>query len=104
MQLLLDLFRCLPDRLQEIAVLGQVAPDPGVLVPCPALELDPDLHHPPHQRLGLVQAVGGLQQVSQVVESDGDVGVVRAITRLIDRQRPAVVLLSLGQTVGGPQQ
>ena len=33
-----------------------------------------DRQRPPEQRLGLGQAVGGPQQLRQVVEADGDVG------------------------------
>ena len=38
-----------------------------------------DRQRPPHQRLGLGQAVRGLQQRRQVVEVAGDVGMVRAV-------------------------
>ena len=40
-----------------------------------------------HQRLRLRQAVGGLQQRSQVVETNGHVGMLAAVAGLIDRQR-----------------
>ena len=56
------------------------------------------------QRLGLTQAVGGLQQLRQVVEVGGDVGVVRAVRPLVDRQRPPHQRLGLTQAVGVLQQ
>ena len=40
-----------------------------------------------HQRLGLSQAVGVLQQLRQIVEVAGDVGVVLAEALLVDRER-----------------
>ena len=56
------------------------------------------------QRLGLGQPVGGLQQQGQVVEADGDVGVVGPEALLVDGQRAADQRLGLGQPVGGLQQ
>jgi len=41
-----------------------------------ALETEDDFHRPPVQRLGLGQAVRDTQQHRQVVEADGEVGVV----------------------------
>ena len=46
-----------------------------------------DGQRPAHQRLGLGQAVGGLEQLRQVVEADGDVGVLGAVGLLVDGQR-----------------
>ena len=63
-----------------------------------------DRQGPAVERLGLGQAVGGLQQRRQVVEADGDVGVVRAVAALVDRQGPAVERLGLGQAVGVLEQ
>jgi hypothetical protein len=42
-----------------------------------------------HQRLGLGQAVGGLEQLRQVVEVAGHIGMLRPVARLIDGQRTA---------------
>ena len=57
-----------------------------------------------HQRLGLGQPVGGLQQLRQVVEVGGDVGMVGAEALLVDGERAAHQRLGLGQPVGGLQQ
>ena len=46
-------------------------------IPRPPRELNDNGEGAPHQRLGLGEPVGGLQQLRQVVEADGDVGVVR---------------------------
>ena len=48
-----------------------------------------DRQRPSHQRLRLRQAVGGLQQRSQVVETNGHIGMFGAVAGLIDRQRPS---------------
>ena len=58
----------------------------------------------PCQRLRLRQAVGGLQQLRQVVESEGHVEVVIAVAGLIDRQGTPHQRLRLRQAVGGLQQ
>ena len=63
-----------------------------------------DRQCPPHQRLRLRQAVGGQQQLRQVVESCGHGGMVLAVAGLIDRQGPPHQRLSLCQAVGGQQQ
>ena len=55
----------------------------------------------PHQRLGLRQAVGGLEQVSQIVQIYGHIGMVRPVTGLINRQGLPHQRLGLRQAVGG---
>jgi hypothetical protein len=55
-------------------------------------------------QLGLAQPVGGIQQLLQVVEGGGDLGMVRAIAPLADGQGAAEERLGLVQPVGGPQQ
>ena len=47
-------------------------------------EGDEDLELPPDQRLGLVEAVGCLQQRTQVVEICGDFGMLGTIAVLVD--------------------
>ena len=59
---------------------------------------------PAHQRLGLGQPVRVLEQHGQVVEADGDVGVLGAEALLVDRQRAAHQRLGLGQAVRGLKQ
>ena len=41
------------------------------------------------ERPGLLEAVGGLEQLGQVVEVDGDRGMLGAIALLVDGERPA---------------
>ena len=54
-----------------------------------------------HQRLRLGQAVGGLEQLGQIIEVDGDIGVILAVAGLVNRQRAAHQRLGLGQAIGG---
>ena len=42
---------------------------------------------PPHQGFGFRQPVGGLQQLRQIVEADGDFGMLQPVTGFY-RQRP----------------
>src|SRR5262249_59192767 len=58
----------------------------------------------PRQRRGLGQRVGGVQQLRQVVEADGDGGVVRAVALLRDGQGAAVERLGPTPTGGVPPQ
>jgi hypothetical protein len=51
-------------------------------------EVEEDTHHPPTQGLGRFKPVGGLKQLGQVVEADGDIRVLRAVALLIDFERP----------------
>ncbi len=55
-----------------------------------------------HQRLGLRQTVRGLQQLSQVVEANGDRRVFGSVGLFVDGQRAAHQRLGLGQTVSCP--
>src|SRR5436190_892030 len=41
----------------------------------------------PHQRLGLGQSIGSLQQLCQIAETDGDVGMLGAQALLVDGER-----------------
>ena len=50
------------------------------------------------------QAVGGLEQLRQVVEADGDVWGDRAEGTLVDVPGPGASGLGLGQAVGGLEQ
>ena len=59
---------------------------------------------PPHQRLGLLQPVRGLQQLREVVEVAGDIGMLRPVAFLINRQRSPHQRLGLLQPVRGLQQ
>ena len=54
-----------------------------------------------HQGLGLVQAVGDSVQLGQVVEADGDVGVVGSVCGFVDFERAFHQGLGLVQAVGG---
>jgi hypothetical protein len=58
----------------------------------------------PHQRLGLGKTVRVLEQRSQVVEADGDVGVFAAEGSLVDGQGAPHQRLGLGKTVRGLEQ
>ena len=57
-----------------------------------------------HQRLGLAEPVGGVQQRGQVVEAGGDLGMVGPEARLVDGQGPAHQRLGLTEPVGGLEQ
>jgi hypothetical protein len=59
---------------------------------------------PAHQGLGLSEPVRGLQQRGQVVEADGDVGMVVAEGALGDGEGPAHQRLGLAESVRGLQQ
>ena len=48
-----------------------------------------DGERPAHERLGLLKAVGGLEQQGQVVEVGGDPGVLGTEALLVDGERPA---------------
>jgi hypothetical protein len=50
---------------------------------------------PPTQRFGVRAPVGGLERLGQVVEVNGDVGMVGPEARFIDDQRPAIKRLRL---------
>ena len=50
-----------------------------------------------HQRLGLGEPVGGLQQLGEVVEVYRDVGMVGAVGLLVNGQRAAHKGLGVGQ-------
>jgi hypothetical protein len=63
-----------------------------------------DRQRPAHQRLGLRQTVRVLQQLRQVVEVDGNVGVICSEGPLVDGQRSAYQRLGLDQTVRGLEQ
>ena len=75
-----------------------------MLVTCVPPELKEYLYHSPHQRLGLGEAVGVLQQLGEVVEASSDLGMVGAVGFLVDGQRAAHEGLGLGEAVGGLQQ
>ena len=49
-----------------------------------------------HQRLRLGDPVGGLQQLGQIVEADGHVGMVGAEAPLVDGERATIERLGLG--------
>ena len=57
-----------------------------------------------HQRFGLGEPVGGLEQRRQVVEAHGDVGVVLPEALLIDGEGAAHQRFGLGEPVGGLKQ
>ena len=57
-----------------------------------------------HQRLGLCQTVGVLEQHGQVVQADGDGRVFGTEGLLADGQRATHQRLGLCQTVGGLEQ
>ncbi len=57
-----------------------------------------------HQRLGLGEAVRGLEQLGEVVEADGDVGVIGAEAGLGDREGAAHQRLGLREAVRGLEQ
>ena len=63
-----------------------------------------DGHRPAHQRLGLREAVGGLQQSGEVVEGAGHIRMVLAEAGFADGQRAAHKRLGLREPVGGLQQ
>ena len=75
-----------------------------MLVSRPVPELSEDSQLPPAERLGLSQPVGGAEQPGQVVESDRQVGMIRAEALFRDGERPAVKRLGLSQPVGGSEQ
>ncbi len=58
-----------------------------------------DLERPPHQRLGLLEPVRGLEQLRQVVEADSDFGMVGAEGRLVNLERPTHQRLGLLEPV-----
>ena len=57
-----------------------------------------------HQRLGFGRPVGGLEQQGQVVEANGDGGMVGVQALVVDDERAAVERLGLGEAVGILQQ
>jgi hypothetical protein len=62
-----------------------------------------DVDHAAQLRLGLLQAVGGLKQHGQVVEVDGDVGVIRADCLVVEHpssRTVAVNYVALLQAMG----
>src|SRR5207244_1102463 len=62
---------------------------------CSAVGLLVDGQGAAHQRLGLRQAVRGLEQRGQVVEVNGDVGVFLPVGLLVDGQRAALERLGI---------
>src|SRR5215467_13836996 len=69
-----------------------------------ALEIDKNSQVPAHWWFRLGQPVGGLQQLSEVVEVDRNVGVVRPEALLGDLQCSAKEWFRFGPPVGGLQQ
>ncbi len=59
-----------------------------------------DGHDPAHERLGLREAVGILEQPSEVVEGTGEYGMVLAEGGLVDGEGSAKDRLGLGEAVG----
>ena len=57
-----------------------------------------------HERLGLPQSVRVLEQTGQVVEADGDSGVLRAVAFFVHGQRPSHERFGLLWPVGGLEQ
>ena len=57
-----------------------------------------------HQGLGLGKPVRGLKQLRQIVEADGDLGMIGAEAFLVDGQRAAHQRLGLRKTVRGLKQ
>jgi hypothetical protein len=58
-----------------------------MFVSCSAAELSENPELSATERLGLCEPFGGLQQLRQVVEADGDIGMLRPVAFLIDCQR-----------------
>ena len=69
LQLCFNLLLLIAHLLQKGRVIRDCGLQMRVLVTGVAREFHKNLQHPPHQRLGLVQPVGGLQQLGQVVEA-----------------------------------
>ena len=63
-----------------------------------------NLHPAAHQRLRFHEPIGSLQQQRQVVEACGDVGMLGAVTGLVDGQGAAHQRLRLRQAIGVLQQ
>ena len=58
----------------------------------------------PHERLGLGEPVGVLEEPRQIVEADGDVRVIGAVGVFVDAKRAPHERLGLGEPVGGLQE
>lgn len=102
--MLLNLRLAPAQGLQDTRVVLQGRAQVRVLVPGAAGEVEDDARHSPAQRLGLSQAVGVLEQQRQVVQVDGDVGVLGSVGRFVDDKSTAHQRLGLSQTVGGLKQ
>src|SRR5258705_460630 len=57
-----------------------------------------------HQRLGLAETVGGLEQLGQVREVCGDLRMVGSEALLVDGKRTAMKRLGFAEPVGGLEQ
>ena len=58
----------------------------------------------PHQGLGVLEPVRGLQELRQIVEADGDVWVIGAEALLVDGERAPHQGLGVFEPVGGLQE
>ena len=58
----------------------------------------------PHQGLGVLEPVGGLQELRQIVEADGDVRVIGAEALFVDVERAPHQGLGVFESVGFLQE
>src|SRR5690349_7577819 len=99
-----DLLRTLAHDFEKIFVVVDYSAQVGMFVASRVGKLEENFEMATAQRLGLAQPTRGLQQQCQVVEDNGDLGMVRAISLLVDRQRPPVKRLGFIQPVRSPEE
>src|SRR5439155_18927419 len=75
-----------------------------VKMACASREFQDDDDNPPHQRLRLLQPVRGPQELREVVDVSGDMGILRSVAFLINRQRSPHQRLGIPRPVRGLQQ
>jgi hypothetical protein len=99
-----DLRLAPPHSREQAAVIADHIVTVRVGVTRIALEPEEDRQCAAHQRLRLVEPVGGLQQPGEVVEVARDVRVVDAEACLVNGERAAIQRLRLAEPVGVVQQ
>jgi hypothetical protein len=90
--------------LKEVFVVPVRGTKIRVLVACVLREFAEDFQLAPHEGLGLSEAVSGLQQKGEVVEADGNVGMLGAVSFLGNDLSAAHEGFGLGLAVGRLQQ
>ena len=93
-----------PHRGEQAPIVFDCGVQVWMFVPGTLGEQEKYLEMSSHERLGLGQVVGGPEQLRQVVEVDGDLGMLGAEALLVDGQCPAHEWLGLGQAVGVLEQ